>query len=66
MKIVDCQILFETYQNIIMVKLDTGQWVRLYSYYPDEKTYVVGEFIGKDFEEALTKIRADDVAYLRR
>ncbi len=65
MKIVDCEVITNEYNNSIVVDLATGQKVKLHVHYPNGKRYNNEDFIGMSFDDVLAQLRLDNVVYLR-
>ena len=70
-KIVSCEIgpYPKSFTDLVMPKVnatfDNGERKDLFSFYPDEISFSVGEFIGLSEDEAFALFHKKDVAYLR-
>jgi hypothetical protein len=70
-KIVSCEIgpYPKNFTDLVMPKVratfDDGKRKELFSFYPDELKFSVGEFIGLTEREALDLFQKKDIAYLR-
>ena len=70
-KIVSCEIgpYPKSFTDLVMPKVkatfDNGKHKELFSFYPDELNFSVGEFFGLTEQEALDLFLKKDIAYLR-
>jgi hypothetical protein len=70
-KIVSCEIgpypkgIMDFQMPKVSATFDSGERKDLFSFYPDEISFLVGEFIGLTEQEAYSLRHKKDVAYLR-
>lgn len=64
-KIVRCLIEKERFENIVSVVYDDHTDEVIGSYYPDELSYSVDEFIGLTRKQAIDLMTVKDITYLR-
>ena len=55
----------DRYGNEMQVRLNGGEWKRIFEYYPNELTFSTSEFIGKTEEECYEIRHNRDVAYIQ-
>lgn len=67
--ITECEIIDKGLRNEVWIKSNCDGWCEdvklLFSYYPDELSFVAGEFINRTEQQAIELYLKRDVAYLR-